>query len=128
MSEKQNIEILNLGGLQCDNCDWSDETILIENYNEWLNKPCPECGANVLTEEDYKNSQTILQAINIVNSMSEQDLNNLCENVDLNELKQSPIFKNAIGLDNLEEDNVQVTVSSHKEIKIDEIKKLDDIV
>lgn len=43
------------GGLKCDNpnCDFVDMSIAIEDYDKWLNKPCPKCGANLLTQEDY---------------------------------------------------------------------------
>ena len=42
-------------GLQCDaeGCDWVDKTIPDTDYPKWLNAPCPKCGANVLTQEDY---------------------------------------------------------------------------
>lgn len=42
------------GGLKCDNpsCDFVDMSIAIEDYDKWLNVPCPKCGANLLTQED----------------------------------------------------------------------------
>ena len=42
-------------GIKCDNikCDFNDPTILYINYPEWINKPCPNCGENLLTQEDY---------------------------------------------------------------------------
>lgn len=42
------------GGLKCDNpsCDFVDMSIEIEDYDNWLNAPCPKCGANLLTQED----------------------------------------------------------------------------
>lgn len=42
------------GGLKCDNqsCDFVDISIAIEDYDKWLNAPCPKCGANLLTQED----------------------------------------------------------------------------
>jgi hypothetical protein len=43
----------HIQGLKCDACDWADPSILLEDYPKWLNAPCPKCGANVLTQEDF---------------------------------------------------------------------------
>lgn len=71
--------ILHLKGninVKCDNslCDY---TLYFENPKEdvyniqilktQLNKPCPKCGENLLTESDYKSSKTLLKFINFVN-------------------------------------------------------------
>lgn len=42
-----------INGIKCDSCDWDDMSVRYENYKEWLNRPCPECGANLLTRSDY---------------------------------------------------------------------------
>ena len=45
---------MHVGGIKCDaeNCNYEDNTALLGNYKEYVNKPCPECGANLLTQED----------------------------------------------------------------------------
>lgn len=50
------------GGLKCDNpdCDFVDMSIEIDDYDKWLNVPCPKCGANLLTQEDYDAVKMIL--------------------------------------------------------------------
>lgn len=57
------------GGIKCDNpeCDYVDPNVSIEEYDEWLNKPCPKCGANLLTQADYDNVQAIITAVNLIN-------------------------------------------------------------
>lgn len=42
-------------GLKCDapGCDWSDPSITRAQYPDYRNAPCPKCGANVLTDEDW---------------------------------------------------------------------------
>lgn len=42
-------------GIKCDNpnCSWRDENVPFEEYRDWLNRPCPVCGSNLLTQEDY---------------------------------------------------------------------------
>lgn len=58
-------------GIKCDGvfCDYSDMTVNVEDYPNWLNKPCPKCGENLLTEEDYNNVQKILDVADMVNSL-----------------------------------------------------------
>jgi len=46
-------EMLNISGIKCDHCDFKDETVEFKDYGLWLNKPCPKCGENLLTREDY---------------------------------------------------------------------------
>jgi len=42
-----------ISGIKCDKCKFSDPTVKYEDYDKWLNKPCPDCGENLLTQEDY---------------------------------------------------------------------------
>lgn len=60
---------INVGEIKCDNpdCDFRDETAKFENYEAWLNKPCPQCGANLLTEADLKTVQTIVSITTLIN-------------------------------------------------------------
>ncbi|WP_298199568.1 hypothetical protein [Desulfosporosinus sp.] len=46
---------MNIGGIKCDNkeCDFNYMAVKFEDYTDWLNKPCPKCGSNLLTEKDY---------------------------------------------------------------------------
>lgn len=41
-------------GLKCDapKCDYRDDTARYEDYPTLLNKPCPNCGGNLLTQKD----------------------------------------------------------------------------
>ncbi len=53
------------GGIKCDNpkCDYVDESVKMEDYDQWLNKPCPKCGENLLNEEDYFMVKTLLALV-----------------------------------------------------------------
>lgn len=57
------------GGIKCDNpeCDFVDQEVKIEDYKDWLNKPCPKCGSNLLTQADYDNVQMLLNLVDIIN-------------------------------------------------------------
>ena len=67
---KKNIEFQG-GGVQCDNpkCDYVDPDVPIDQYEEWVNKPCPKCGENLFTEDDYIKFQLMLKAMDFVNSL-----------------------------------------------------------
>lgn len=46
---------LTISGLKCDYCDYRDESVQFSEYQESINKPCPECGQSLLTEKEYNN-------------------------------------------------------------------------
>lgn len=73
---EKNLEIIGGGGIQCDNCDWVDATIPVKDMEGWINLPCPKCGSNLLTIEDYNGMIMFLAAVDIVNEM---DLSHLKE-------------------------------------------------
>jgi hypothetical protein len=54
-------DIIRVGGIKCDNinCDYRNDTIPFSDYAKWVNKPCPKCGENLLTERDYKDTLRI---------------------------------------------------------------------
>lgn len=83
-----NIEITQSGGLKCDNtsCDWTDPSISINDYKDWVNKPCPKCGECVLTEEDFNKTNMFVNAINMINQMSPSDLEELAKNMDSDDI------------------------------------------
>lgn len=60
---------LNIHGIKCDaeDCGFEDKTVNLENYPEWVNKPCPDCGANLLTEADYNNVLMIMEIVKMTN-------------------------------------------------------------
>jgi len=123
---EKNIEITE-SGLQCDNtqCDWTDESVMFDDYKQWLNKPCPKCGQNVLTEEDYTNAEILRNTINAINALSPEDLAIIQSSININTLKENKLFKD-VNIDELEtanpNDSVSMTMSTHKNIKIESIK------
>ena len=124
----KNLIIQKERGLKCDNsnCDWKDLSIKIDDYLEWLNAPCPKCGQNVLTKEDYNNVLILLATVNFINSLSAEEIGYLTNKVDVDSLETSEMFKDATGLANLSDRNVFVEISfeTHKKIKVTNLKKL----
>ena len=54
---------LEIRGLKCDNpeCGWQDLDIPMDDYEKWLDVPCPLCGWPVLTKEDMRAVKTMLK-------------------------------------------------------------------
>ena len=69
---------LNVSGIKCDNesCDYVDFTVPLEEYPNWVNKPCPKCGENLLTEQAYEQVKAIMEIYNIIKDVEfdEEDL------------------------------------------------------
>ncbi len=132
MEEKRkNVEVQG-GGLLCDNtdnCDWSDSTIPFEDYVSWVNKPCPKCGENILTESDFNLAKTMRATVDFVNTLSEEELNDIGIQlgVDKLNLKNNPLFKDAKGIDDIKLDGlVQISVHGHNGFKITDIKNIEE--
>jgi hypothetical protein len=66
----QNI-VFNVSGLNCDaeGCDYTDPTVLVTDYPKWVNAPCPKCGANLLTQEDFEAVQVLIQLADAINEL-----------------------------------------------------------
>ena len=43
--------------IKCDNeeCGWEDKIVTDDQYQDYIDKPCPCCGENLLTREAYEN-------------------------------------------------------------------------
>ncbi len=131
MEEKQkNIELQG-SGLICDNidnCDWSDTSIQFEDYGSWVNKPCPKCGENVLTESDFELAKTFRARVDFVNSLSAEELKGISEAFGVNDiaLKDNPIFKDVEGIENINPNGwIQVKVHGHNGMKVTEVKNIE---
>lgn len=83
----ENME-MNVGGLKCDNpsCDWNDMSISFDEYPNYINYPCPECGDNILKEEDYQQLLQMQNAVHTLNSMSEEDIQKMLLNLSPEEM------------------------------------------
>jgi hypothetical protein len=68
-SDKVKAIEFNIKGIKCDNpdCDFRDETVKFEDYPLWLNRPCPKCGWNLLTQADLDATKALIKLVNIIN-------------------------------------------------------------
>lgn len=60
---------LTISGIKCDNptCDYTNENVSLNEYETWLNKPCPCCGENLLTEEDFNTVKLMGAMVQLAN-------------------------------------------------------------
>lgn len=61
----------SIKGLKCDaaGCDYKDDETRLENYEQYLNAPCPKCGANLLTAADLVAVKAIIAGADRLNHM-----------------------------------------------------------
>lgn len=116
-----NIEA-SVHGLICDNseCDWSDSSVKLQDYPNWLNKPCPKCGQNVLTEEDYGNTLAILELSHAINKFSPEELETLIDSLKENESNEQTLVEKYNLPKNTERVSIEFNV--HKGIHIKNVK------
>ena len=58
--------MMEISGIQCDNinCNYENEDVQVGEYEQWLNKPCPKCGSNLLTEADFRTVRIMMVICN----------------------------------------------------------------
>jgi|SaaInlStandDraft_4_1057021.scaffolds.fasta_scaffold107247_3 hypothetical protein len=71
---------IKISGIKCDNpsCDYTNEEVALDEYENWLNKPCPCCGENLLTEDDFNTVKLMVAMVQIANE-APQAANNIDE-------------------------------------------------
>ncbi len=60
---------LTVRGIKCDaaGCGWKDDSVQLEDYADWLGRPCPVCSANVLTRESLDTLIRCIKAAKVIN-------------------------------------------------------------
>ncbi len=56
-------------GIKCDTtgCSYEDMSVTVSQYPEWVNRPCPKCGGNLLTEADFNTVQIMIGLTDTIN-------------------------------------------------------------
>ena len=67
------IEYENPHTLVCDNpnCDFEHKLLENETHSLYINMPCPECGENLLTQEDHDRFEAMIKLIDKINRLPE---------------------------------------------------------
>jgi hypothetical protein len=60
---------MNISGIKCDaiGCDYRDPSATFAQYQDYVDKPCPKCGANLLTKADYDAAMKIKRIVKWLN-------------------------------------------------------------
>lgn len=60
-----------ISGIKCDtsHCNYRDDNVKFEDYPKWINKPCPVCGGNLLTQSDYDTCVTMYKVARVSHSL-----------------------------------------------------------
>lgn len=129
MSNKQNIEVITTG-LKCDNstCDWKDTTIPDKETIFWIDAPCPKCGENLLTQQDYDDHVKVLKMVELVNSLDPEELSELVEGLsleDINLITSMVTGGNSDEITGLNQE-LNMSVETHNGIKVTSIKVTDN--
>lgn len=56
-------QFMKISGLQCDksHCGYIDKDINADDYEKYINAPCPSCGSSLLTQNDFNSIQRMLK-------------------------------------------------------------------
>lgn len=57
--------------LKCDSCDYIEPDLDMNDLESYIDKPCPLCGENILTKEDYDQQNLLLGIVNLMNFTNE---------------------------------------------------------
>ena len=65
------IKIKSMGGIKCDNpnCNYRDDNVTVDEYPDYINRPCPLCGCNLLTDADYESFMKTMEMVQSVNRL-----------------------------------------------------------
>lgn len=60
------MEQFGSGGIKCDKkgCGYCDPDVKVSEYPSYINKPCPQCGSNLLTKADYEAFTAMMRVMN----------------------------------------------------------------
>ena len=61
-----------ISGIKCDtpHCNWRDDDVQFADYPQFIDKPCPVCNSNLLTEQDYIKCLKMYRIVDRANKIS----------------------------------------------------------
>ena len=69
-TEDEAAVVYEISGIKCDACDYRDDVVNVADYADYVGTPCPECSANLLTEEDFRTVQLMISLSDVVNTLT----------------------------------------------------------
>ena len=64
-------KMIKLKGIKCDSkgCDYREDIVSADEYESYLNKPCPKCGSNLFTEKDFNAIKNLIRFEQLINTI-----------------------------------------------------------
>ncbi len=133
MENHQNIEVTD-SGIVCDNpqCDYEDKSVLGENLSEWVDRPCPKCGENLLTQQDLDDWTKTRELLDQLNGIDPAVLEELVQKSGkspeqmMDELRER--FPDVPGIADVTLDGtLGIGIHVHKGVRITEIRNEPEI-
>lgn len=125
---KKALEV-SISGIKCDkqSCGFRDDSVKVEDYDKWLNKTCPKCNSNLLSETKYSNAQLLIKANRIINNMRPEQLRDFVGNFENSEKEQVSVELNSTDDTELADNSFQKYLRSllkdrEREEKLYEVK------
>lgn len=74
----------DIKGIKCDNvsCDYRDMEVDFDP-EKFLNAPCPKCGSNLFTREDYDSMHKLISFSNEMNKLYVHDVGHVVTRAEL---------------------------------------------
>lgn len=62
---------LEIKGIKCDtrHCNYASWEVPFEDYPNWINKRCPVCGSNLLTQSEYDRCISMYKRVDTINAI-----------------------------------------------------------
>ncbi len=60
---------MKIYGIKCDKCDYNDMSVGFKDYPNYINKPCPLCGENLLIQKEYDECLIIYKRFEFINKI-----------------------------------------------------------
>ena len=73
-------------------------SVKFEDYPTYVNKPCPICGENLLTQESYNELLAWVEAVEISNTYTKEELENIMTSLSPEEMDKALDIINSMGL------------------------------
>lgn len=101
----ENAEV-DISGLKCDNptCNYNDPSVPFSDYEQSINKPCPDCGESLLTQSDYDQVMQMVKAVELMNTYSQEDLDKMAAGLSEEDIDKALDVMNKLKLKKTGED------------------------
>lgn len=87
---------LQQSGIGCNNpdCNHIEYNVSFEDFESYIDKPCPQCGTPLMTQEEFDMAQQMHKAMGAISNLTPEQQSAIIERGDFMSLLQMPVFDN----------------------------------